>query len=275
MMLSRLITFSFAALLINCAFADNDSIAQPDSIIKIDSIIKPDSITAKPKHHVSYTELTDSDYLYVANEINVEVAAIKAVIEIEAGKNLKGFLAPKKPVLYFSKNMFNKNLRKRGITVSAKQRKNEAAFLPLNRRKYGSYLGAQHARFESACTIDSVSAILSCYWGMFQIGGFNWKRCGCSSPQEFAEKMTESEFEQLELFVHFISNNNNLQHHLRNKNWVAFARIYNGSKRARSYANRMAAAYKRHAKQQSNSKPQTNSKQENHSKQQSNSTTTK
>lgn len=191
-----------------------------------------------------YTALSEDDYKRVANELGIEIAVIKAVSDIEAGKSHQGFISPGMPTLNFSRNMFNSNLRRRGITVSSSVRRSSEAFKALNRKKYGSYGKAQHARLKSAMEIDSVSAILSCYWGMFQIGGFNWKKCGCSSPQEFAKKMSESELMQLELFAHFITNNGMLKH-LKNKNWYGFARLYNG-RYAKRYAARMATAYKRY-----------------------------
>ena len=218
------------------------------------SIVVDDSITTAPNSIPATLEainrLTDDDYARVAGELGVEIAAIKAVSEIEAGKHHHGFVAVGCPTLNFSVNMFNRNLKRRGITVSASQRKREAAFLPLNRKKYGSYGAAQHARLNSAMAIDSVAAITSCYWGMFQIGGFNWKHCGCSSPHEFARLMSQSESMQLELFAQFISRHGAMLKHLKDRNWYAFARIYNGSKRAKSYASRMANAYARYSKQQ-------------------------
>lgn len=215
------------------------------------SIAVDDSLAVAPNSTSTTLEainrLTDDDYARVANELGVEIAAIKAVSEIEAGKNHHGFHAVGCPTLNFSINMFNRALKRRGIAVSSAQRRNSACFLPLNRKKYGSYGAAQHARLKSAMAIDSVAAITSCYWGMFQIGGFNWDRCGCSSPQEFARIMSQSEAMQLELFAQFISRNGMLKH-LQNHNWYAFARIYNGSKRAKSYASRMANAYARYSK---------------------------
>lgn len=190
-----------------------------------------------------YTELTEYDYKRVAEEMGIEIAVIKAVSDIEAGKSHSGFVAPGQPTLNFSATMFRKNLRQRGIPLT-KSVLSAPALKPLNRGKYGSYGKAQHARLESAMAIDSVSAILSCYWGMFQIGGFNWRKCGCSSPQEFAEKMSESKLMQLELFAHFVTNNGMLKY-LKAKNWYGFAKIYNG-RNAKKYASRMKAAYNRY-----------------------------
>ncbi|MGM9802821.1 MAG: N-acetylmuramidase family protein [Muribaculaceae bacterium] len=205
-------------------------------------IMAQDSIPAN--NDARYQRLTNEDYQRVANELGIEVAVIKAVSDIEAGKKHQGFTAPGQPTLNFSRSMFNSNLKRRGITVPTATRKSQPAFQPLNSRKYGSYANAQHARLQSALAIDTVAAIQSCYWGMFQIGGFNWKKCGCQSPQEFMQKMSHSELMQLELFAVFVTNCGMLKH-LKNKNWYGFARLYNG-KYAKRYATRMAAAYKRY-----------------------------
>ena len=48
-----------------------------------------DSIGSDPSDR--YVHLTEADFEMVAKELCVEVAAIKAVVEIEAGKNMQGF----------------------------------------------------------------------------------------------------------------------------------------------------------------------------------------
>ena len=54
--------------------------------------------------------------------------------------------------------------------------------------------------------IDSISAIEGTFWGMFQIGGFNYQRCGTKSHADFVHRMSRSERDQLELFARFIRN---------------------------------------------------------------------
>ena len=84
---------------------------------------------------------------------------------------------------------------------------------------------------------------MATFWGMFQIGGFNYKLCGCETVDEFIEKMSHSEYMQLQLFAAFISNTN-IVRYLREKNWAKFARKYNGPGYAkRGYHTRMAKAY--------------------------------
>ena len=119
-------------------------------------------------------------------------------------------------------------------------------FAAPNARRYGSTQAAQQERLRMARTIDEKTAVQGTFWGMFQIGGFNWKLCGCSSLEEFVTRMSRSERDQLELFANFIKSIG-IDKALANKNWAAFARRYNGpSYASRGYHTRMAAAYKRH-----------------------------
>nr|WP_238337401.1 N-acetylmuramidase domain-containing protein [Muribaculum gordoncarteri] len=72
---------------------------------------------------------------------------------------------------------------------------------PVQRQKVRLLPGRAYERLKSALSIDSIAAIEGTFWGMFQIGGFNWKKCGTESPVDFARRMSTSEKEQLELFV--------------------------------------------------------------------------
>ena len=94
--------------------------------------------------------------------------------------------------------------------------------------------------------VDPVAAVESTFWGMFQIGGFNWKRCGAGSPEEFAFRMSMSEKEQFRFFIKFIQHGGMLDS-MRQKNWTRFAAVYNGpGYQRRQYHVRLAEAYKKH-----------------------------
>lgn len=195
-----------------------------------------------------YTRITDEDYEQVASELGVEVAAVKAVVDIEAGRAHEGFYEPGLPIINFDMTMFRKFARKKGVNLSSYTKSHQALFSRLNARRHGSTQAAQYVRFRAACSIDSIAAIEGTFWGMFQIGGFNWKICGCSSITEFIERMSFSEREQLELFAAFLKSTG-MDKYLRAKNWSAFARRYNGTQYARrGYHTRLAAAYRRHSK---------------------------
>lgn len=190
--------------------------------------------------------LTEEDFSMAARELGIEVAAIKAVVEIEAGKSHNGFSAPGRPIINFDVAMFRRFASRSGINTAKYAQSHSVVFQSPQVRKYGSQQAAQHARLEAAYTIDRKAAIQGTFWGMFQIGGFNWKKCGAASMDEFVELMSSSEHNQLELFVRFIENTG-LARHLRAKDWASFARGYNGPSYARrGYHTRLANAYSRY-----------------------------
>lgn len=199
------------------------------------------NITPEGRHGV----LTEQDYKEVAEELGVEVAAIKAVVEIEAGKAHKGFWAENKPIINFDLTMFRKAAARNKVSLAGAAKTHPVIFARPNAAKYGSQQAGQQARLDAARQVHNLSGIEGTFWGMFQIGGFNWKRCGTSSPEEFVELMSRSERDQLELFGKFLTETGLLKH-LQEKNWASFARGYNGSGYAKKgYHTRLANAYNR------------------------------
>lgn len=188
--------------------------------------------------------LTDNDYREVADSLGVDVAAIKAIVEIETGRTRRGFNADSTPVISFNPNVFNTMLRRNKIDLSTRR---EAYREVLQLASTGgSGQKTQRRLLHKAMAIDTVSAIEATFWGMFQIGGFNWRRCGASSAEDFADQMSRNERDQLDLFAHFMRSSGLLPH-LQNHNWMAFARGYNGPSYARHrYHTRLAAAYKKY-----------------------------
>lgn len=187
-----------------------------------------------------YLHLTESDFVIVAEELDVEVAAIKAVVEIEAGKAMKGFWAPGIPVINFDRTMYNKYRSKAQVKEGAKGEKVPEGL--------SGYALKEWTELISARKNNAQGANLGTFWGMFQIGGFNYKLCGCASVDEFVKRIAYSELEQLQLFAVFITNSGMLEN-LRKKDWSGFARKYNGPSYAkRGYHTKMAKAYARYSK---------------------------
>lgn len=187
--------------------------------------------------------LTEEDFVEVAKELGVEVAAIKAVVEIEAGVTHKGFCAPNLPIINFDLTMFRQFARRNGVDLSKYAKSHDIVFSRPQVSRYGSQQLAQHARLEKALSIDKTTAIQGTFWGMFQIGGFNWSKCGAKDIDEFVTLMSRSERDQLNMFAKFITNSG-LLNSLRNKNWDTFARGYNGTSYARrGYHTKLASAY--------------------------------
>lgn len=203
--------------------------------------VKVDTIEVKPEAE-RYSKLTDADFELVAAELGVETAAIKAVVSIEAGANMKGFWAPGIPVANFDQTMFN---RYRYKTADKSGAKGESVPKGLT-----GYALKEWTQLINARKINAQGANMATFWGMFQIGGFNYKLCGCKTVDEMVRLMAYSELEQLELFAAFITNGGMLDD-LKNKNWARFARKYNGASYAkRGYHTKMANAYNKFKKQE-------------------------
>ncbi|MDE7438211.1 MAG: N-acetylmuramidase family protein [Muribaculaceae bacterium] len=182
-----------------------------------------------------YTKLTDEDFAIVADELGVEIAAIKAVVLIEAGVNMKGFWAPGVPVINFDRTVYNRVRSQAPNKAGAKGEKVPSGLTGYALREWTQLINARK--------VNAQGANMGTFWGMFQIGGFNYKKCGCETVDEMVKLMSESEFSQLEVFAHFIKNAGMLED-LKNKNWAQFARKYNGASYAkRGYHTRMAKAY--------------------------------
>lgn len=211
-----------------------------------------DTVIARPweeYHRHRYRDLTEEDYREVAQELGVEVAALKAVVDIESGKTHQGFWAEGKPLINFDLSMYRRYARDHGVSLAKAQKRSPVIFARPNVRRYGSQQAAQQARLDAARAIDEPSALKGTFWGMFQIGGFNWKQCGARSVQDFVERMSRSERDQLELFAAFIKSHPKMLDAIRRKNWLAFATLFNGPRaKARGYHRRLAAAYAKHKK---------------------------
>ena len=213
--------------------------ATPDSARA--ALLREDSIKAAQADSLTrYESLTEADFQLVADELGVEVAAMKAVVQIEAGAAMKGFWAPGVPVVNFDPSMY------RAYASKAPSREGDKnATVPEGLTGYAL---KEWTQLTNARKKNLQGADMGTFWGMFQIGGFNYKLCGCQTVGEFVERMSYSELEQLELFAKFIESTGMLQH-LRNKNWAKFARMYNGPSYARrGYHTKMAAAYKKFSK---------------------------
>lgn len=210
-------------------------------------VINGDTLRFDFASHTRGLPLTEEDYRQVAAELDVEVAAIKAIVDVETGRIHRGFNPDNSPVIYFDLKVFRTMAARRKINLANYTKSHSDVFERPNAKRFGSQQLAHHECLRRAMSIDTIAAIEGTFWGMFQIGGFNWKRCGAESPEDFAELMSRTERDQLNLFAGFMRSSGLLPH-LRDKNWAAFAKGYNGPAYAsQGYHTKMAAAYKRHS----------------------------
>ena len=182
--------------------------------------------------------LTQQDYETAAKFLNCDVAAVKAVKEVESSGS--GFQADGKPKILFEGHWFWKYTGgKFGVSNVS---------YPKWVRNY--YNENQHNRLEKAAKLDREAALKSASWGMFQIMGGNHKKAGFSTLQSFINAMYKDEASQLLAFCNFVKNSG-LQDELQRKDWVGFAYGYNGAGyKVNNYHTKLANAYKKYSKKQ-------------------------
>ena len=186
-------------------------------------------------------KLTTEQIKTVAKENNIPYAALRAVIEVEAKGG--GFNADGTPVILFERHIFRRRLIANGKESLAVQlTKERPDICNTTMGGYGKY-SQQHNRLSDAAKYDRTSALESASWGIGQVMGFHWKSLGYPTLQSFINTMYRDEVSQLDAMIRFLKVNN-LDLHLRNLNWAAFARGYNGASYAvNKYDVKLAAAY--------------------------------
>lgn len=163
-------------------------------------------------------------FVHAADRLGCEVAAIRAVYEVEAAGQP-----------YWAD----------GTVV----RRFEPHHMPGSTASWRDYLrtGRQtrERMFLEALAKNRDAALRATSWGAPQIMGFNAEACGYRSAEAMVVAMADSETAQLEAFVGFIESQPGLAGALRALDWRAFATRYNGPANVDVYAPKMARAYRR------------------------------
>lgn len=181
-----------------------------------------------------------------AKNLNVPVAALRAVIEVEARG--KGFYDNGQPVILFERHVFWQRLTQRNLISLRDKANKERPDLCFPRWTTGSYgsFSAQHKRLEDAAAYHREVALESCSWGLGQVMGYHWKLLGYPTLQSFINAMFRDEAGQLDAMCRFIKVNR-LDNYMRALDWAGFALGYNGSGyRANRYDEKLAAAYRKY-----------------------------
>ena len=191
-------------------------------------------------------KLTEAQIAAQAKALVIEVAALRAVIEVECKGS--GFSADGTPVILFERHVFRQRLIANGKAVVADKAMRERPDLcSKSTGAYGLY-SAQHGRLNAAAQYHRDSALESASWGIGQVMGYHWKSLGYPSLQAFINAMYKDEASQLDAMCRYIRVNN-LVNALKNKDWKSFARGYNGTAYAKnSYDVKLGNAYKKWSK---------------------------
>ena len=191
-------------------------------------------------------KLTEAQIAAQAKALGIEVAALRAVIEVECKGS--GFNEDGTPVILFERHVMRQRLiaNKRDIDLSLISAE-RPDLCSKSTGAYGLY-SAQHGRLNAAAQYHRDSALESASWGLGQVMGYHWKSLGYESLQEFINAMYKDEASQLDAMCRFIKVNN-LVNALKNKDWKSFARGYNGAAYAKnSYDVKLGNAYKKWSK---------------------------
>jgi hypothetical protein len=187
------------------------------------------------------TLLTDNDYARAAARIGCDVAAVKAVAQVESPRG--PFNPDGSPTTLFEGHVFSRLTQHRYDLTHP-----DLSYPKWSRQWYGKTWRAEQDRLFRASRLAYKPALMSASWGMFQIMGFNYGAAGHVSVYTFVDAMRESAAKQLDAFVGFIETSG-LSDELRDHRWADFARHYNGPGYAvNRYDQRIAEAYSQNAK---------------------------
>jgi hypothetical protein len=175
-----------------------------------------------------------------ARAAGLDPALVAAVIEVETG-GAGGLLEDDRPRILFEAHVFSRLTAGRW----------NGTHPDISRRQWvrGLYLGgaAEYGRLERAMLLDSDAALKACSWGLFQIMGFNHEMLGFATVAEMVEDARRGEPAQVAHGLRFIEAAG-LKDMLRNHDWRAFARGYNGPAfEANAYHTKLEAAFRRHS----------------------------
>lgn len=189
---------------------------------------------------------SEEAYRRAAATLRCDVAAIKAVAEVEAGPQ-GAFLPSGEPVILYERHIFHDLTD--GRYDGAKASGVPAFCSVISSPSPGGYgpFSAQHARLQAAVALDRTAALMSASWGLFQILGRYSHETGHSSLQGFITAMYSGVDAHLGAFVALVQYRR-LDDEIRECRWADFARRYNGKAYAKNrYDVKLAAAYAKHA----------------------------
>lgn len=190
-----------------------------------------------PQDPVPQGALEDEDYEAAAAKLGCEVAAIKAVAEVECSG--KAFDAQGRPTILFERHLFSR-------ATEHVYDATEPVISNKVRGGYGEGLVQYPKLLRAAGLGDGEStldaALASASWGAFQILGQNCEAAGFADVEEYVAAMRTGIAAHLEAFVSFITANPKMLKAIQTKDWTGFAEAYNGAGTS-GYDTKLAAAY--------------------------------
>lgn len=188
--------------------------------------------------------ITDADLILAAIELNVDLAVIKAIKEVESGGvGIQNGI----PTMLFEGHIFWQRLKARKIDPNKFVRGNENILYPKwTKSHYSKNNNGEYERLKKAIAINEAAAYESASYGLFQIMGVNYRMCGFNSAKEMYIAMSQNTDNHLDAFMKFI-NAKGIIPYLRTKNWKKIAYLYNGAAYAQNNYNvKLEIAYNKY-----------------------------
>jgi len=182
--------------------------------------------------------LNDSGLAEILDIGKIGAAQLWAVLSVETSG--VGFFSDRRPKILYEQHVFsrltNSIFDEKYSDISNKH--------PGNYGKTGSH---QYDRLNLALSLDRENALMSCSWGIGQTMGFNFKNTKSPDIESMVRRMISSENEQLLCAFGQLIESGAIKA-LRAKDWVNFARIYNGKNYAiNHYDTRLQGAYQKYS----------------------------
>lgn len=201
----------------------------------------PDDTRKESKKYLSEADLNKA-----AKELSVDLATIKAVIEVESAG--KGFI-DNKPIILFEGHVFWDRLKaynKKPEKIT-NHKNRDILYKSWTKQWYIGGIG-EWKRLDKARIIHEKAALESASWGLFQIMGYHWKNLDYQSIKQFVKLMGVSEYNQLDAFIRFVRHKK-IVTRLKEKDWAGFAYRYNGSGyKKNDYDGKLDRAYRKYSR---------------------------
>lgn len=199
-----------------------------------------------PFPHRGASTLSYGDYVTVAKQIGIEVAALQAIEEVETsggGFNKDGTLKA-----LYEGQIADWLLRNRfGIDTRTLRAQYPTIIYPVWTKAH--YIGGvgEYSRIETAMKIHREVALMSCSWGLPQVLGLHYEKLGYKSVDQMLNMMELGEVNQLDAMARYLEVFG-LVPYIKAKNWDMVARLYNGPGYAKNaYHTKLANAYAKYS----------------------------
>jgi hypothetical protein len=192
-----------------------------------------------------FTEEVIREISLAAREAGLEPSALLAIADVESAGNVFALVEGRQePLIRFEGHYFDRRLSEKNRELArGKGLASPVAGAVANPP-------AQTARWRmlnEAAAIDAKAAYESVSWGLGQVMGAHWQMLGYASVEALVEEARSGAAGQARLMTLYIGKTG-LAEALRERDWEAFARGYNGPGYKRNaYDAKIAAAYRHYA----------------------------